>query len=130
MLSRADFIFTIGYDGPHAVVDSQAKRRCGALSARELAERGLYRAAYASVVYDRWAEARRADGTDGAAAGGAAEKDGGGAGRGPRESGWEADLAALVEIYNRNSGSRLTVDSPLDRLFGVFPIEVKRAVIL
>ncbi|MDR0668476.1 MAG: hypothetical protein LBF95_00195 [Treponema sp.] len=103
MLSREDFIFTIGYDGPHAVVDSQAKRRYGSLSTRELAERGLYRAAYASVVY-----ARRA----------AAQED------------WEAGLAAFVEIYNRNSGSALTADSPLDRLFGVFPVEVKRAIVL
>jgi hypothetical protein len=106
MLNREDFIFTIGYDGPHAVVDSQAKRRYGALSTRELAERGLYRAAYASVVYTR-----------------AAEQEG-------RPGGWESDLAALVEVYNRNSGSRLTVDSPLDRLFGVFPVEVKRAIVL
>jgi hypothetical protein len=35
-----------------------------------------------------------------------------------------------VEVYNRISGSNLNADSPLDRLFGVFPVEVKRAVIL
>jgi hypothetical protein len=123
MLSRENFVFTIGYDGLHAVVDSQAKRRYGSLSTRELAEKGLYRAAYASAVYARWASVQRAD------TGGAAEKGGPrtpGAGR----DGGESDLAALVEIYNRNSGSRLTVDSPLDRLFGVFPVEVKRAIVL
>jgi hypothetical protein len=102
MLSREDFIFTIGYDGPHAVVDSQARRRYGSLSTRELAERGLYRAAFASVVYARRADAGPAD----------------------------PDLAALLEIYNRVSGSHLTADSPLDRLFGVFPVEVKRAIVL
>jgi hypothetical protein len=110
MLNREDFVFTIGYDGPHAVVDSQAKRRYGSLPTRELAERGLYRAAYASVVYAR----REAEG----AAPGAGQDD------------WESDLAALVEVYNRHSGSRLTVDSPLDRLFGVFPVDVKRAIVL
>jgi hypothetical protein len=107
MLSREDFIFTIGYDGPHAVVDSQAKRRYGSLSTRELAEKGLFRAAYASVVYARTVP----------------KPEGG-------QGGWESDLAALVEAYNSVSGSRLTADSPLDRLFGVFPVEVKRAIVL
>jgi hypothetical protein len=99
MLNREDFIFTIGYDGPQAVVDSQAKRRYGALSTRELAEKGLFRAAYASAIY----------------------------GKAP---GPNADLDAVVEIYNRVSGSQLTAASSLDRLFGVFPVEVKRAIVL
>jgi len=30
-LSRGDFVFTIGYDGPVAVVDGQAKRHYGSL---------------------------------------------------------------------------------------------------
>jgi len=51
MLSREEFIFTIGYDGPAAVVDSQAKRRYGSLSTRELAEKGLFRAAYSSAIW-------------------------------------------------------------------------------
>ena len=51
MLSREDFIFTIGYDGPAAVVDRQAKRKYGKLSTLELAEKGLFRAAYSSAVY-------------------------------------------------------------------------------
>jgi len=51
MLSREDFIFTIGYDGPAAVVDGQAKRRYGSLSTRELAEKGLFRAAYSSAIW-------------------------------------------------------------------------------
>ncbi|MDR1277366.1 MAG: hypothetical protein LBK02_01300 [Treponema sp.] len=96
MLPRADFIFTIGYDGPSAVVDNQAKKRYGALSTRELAERGLFRAAYSSAVYS---------------------KD-------PRE------LETVVEIYNKTAGASLTVNSPLERLFGVFPVEVKRAIVL
>ena len=94
MLPRGDFVFTIGYDGPAAVVDSQAKRRYGAFSTKELAEKGLFRAAYSSAIY----------------------------------SGDPAELAAMVEIYNRTAGAALTVNSPLDRLFGVFPVDVKRAV--
>jgi hypothetical protein len=107
ILSREDFIFTIGYDGPNAVVDSQAKKTYSGLSTRELAAKGLFRAAYASVVYAR-----------------ALEQEKGGPG------GWESDLDALVEAYNSVSGSHLTADSALDRLFGVFPVEVKRAVVL
>jgi hypothetical protein len=103
MLSREDFIFTIGYDGPHAVVDGQAKKRCGGLSTAELAARGLYRAAYASAVYARTS---------------------------PENGDRESDLRALVEAYNRVSGAGLDASSPLDRLFGVFPVEVKRAIVL
>ncbi|MDR1286892.1 MAG: hypothetical protein LBK08_04710 [Treponema sp.] len=96
MLSRADFIFTIGYDGPAAVVDSQAKRRYGSLSTRELAEKGLFRAAYCSAVWS---------------------KDPG-------------EMETLVELYNKAAGTSLGVSSALDRLFGVFPVEVKRALVI
>jgi hypothetical protein len=96
MLPRGDFVFTIGYDGPAAVVDSQAKRRYSSLSTRDLAEKGLFRAAYSSAVYS---------------------KD-------------PAELAAVVEIYNRIAGASLTVHSPLDRLFGVFLVDVKRSITL
>ncbi|MDR1104919.1 MAG: hypothetical protein LBL44_01055 [Treponema sp.] len=96
MLSRADFIFTIGYDGPAAVVDSQAKRRYGSLSTRELAEKGLFRAAYCSAVWS---------------------KD-------PKE------METLVELYNKAAGTSLGASSALDRLFGVFPVEVKRALVI
>jgi hypothetical protein len=53
MLSREDFTFTIGYDGASAIVDGRARKQYGKLSAMELAEEGLYRAAFASVFYDR-----------------------------------------------------------------------------
>jgi hypothetical protein len=107
MLNREDFIFTIGYDGPNAVVDSQARKNYGGLSTRELAARGLFRAAYASVVH------ARASGKPEAG-----------------EGGWKTDLEELVGAYNSVSGSRLTADSALDRLFGVFPVDVKRAIVL
>jgi hypothetical protein len=96
MLSREEFIFTIGYDGPAAVVDNQAKKRYGVLSTRELAEKGLFRAAYSSAIWS---------------------KD-------------PAELETLVEIYNRVTGASLRPDSALDRLFGVFPVEVKRSIAL
>jgi hypothetical protein len=53
MLSRSDFIFTIGYDGPAAVVDGQAKKRYSSLSTKELAEKGLFRAAYSSAIWSK-----------------------------------------------------------------------------
>jgi hypothetical protein len=96
MLSREDFVFTIGYDGPAAVVDGQAKRRNGSLSTRELAEKGLFRAAYSSAVYSKAPE----------------------------------DLETVLEFYNKAAGTSYTSSSSLDRLFGVFPVEVKRAIIL
>jgi hypothetical protein len=101
MLSREDFVFTIGYDGPSAVVDGQAKRRFGSLSTRDLAEKGLFRAAYSSAVYS---------------------KD-------------PAEIDAVMEIYNgtiaasQNGASPGAASSP-DRLFGVFPVEVKRVIVL
>jgi hypothetical protein len=51
VLSREDFIFTIGYDGPVAVVDKQAKKKFGKLSTKELAEKGLFRPAYSAALY-------------------------------------------------------------------------------
>jgi len=53
MLSREEFVFTIGYDGPAAVVDGQAKRQYSSLSTEELAEKGLFRAAYSSAIWSK-----------------------------------------------------------------------------
>jgi hypothetical protein len=96
MLSREDFIFTIGYDGPAAVVDGQAKAKYGNLSTRELAEKGLFRAAYSSAVYS---------------------KDPG-------------ELQKVMEIYNKAAGGSAAVSSSPERLFGVFPVDVKRCLTL
>ena len=52
MISRKDFVFTIGYDGGTAVVDSSLKRRFGSLSTGELAEKGLYKQALCSAVFE------------------------------------------------------------------------------
>jgi hypothetical protein len=96
MLSREDFMFTIGYDGPIAVVDGQAKKKYGKFSTAELANTGLFRAAYCSAL----------------------------------RSGSPADLDAVITSYNAASGSTLTRESPLGRLFGVYPIDAIRSKIL
>jgi hypothetical protein len=51
MISREDFVFTIGFDGELAVVDGKAKKEFGKLSTMQLAEKGLYRAAFSSALY-------------------------------------------------------------------------------
>jgi hypothetical protein len=96
MLSREDFIFTIGYDGPVAVVDSQARRRYGSLSTAELANRGLFRAAWSSALY----------------------------------SGNNAEKDLVLDLYNKTAGTSYRAEDPPDRLFGVSPVDVKRAIVL
>ncbi|MBU0928386.1 MAG: hypothetical protein KKA67_11585 [Spirochaetes bacterium] len=56
MISREEFIFTIGYDGGTAIVDGKAKAKYGKLGTVELAEAGLFRAAFASAVFSGSAE--------------------------------------------------------------------------
>jgi len=95
MLSREDFIFTIGYDGPAAIVDGQAKRLYSKLSTAELAEKGLYRAACSSAIWSKE----------------------------PKE------LEIAAQIYEKASGVAVPA-AALQRLFGVFPIDVNRAIVL
>jgi len=96
MIPRTDFVFTIGYDGPVAVVDGQAKKRYGSLSTSDLAKKGLFRAAYSSAVF---------------------AKD-------------NKELALVIEEYNKAAGTSYKPEDSLERLFGVFPVDVKRAVVL
>ena len=106
MLSREDFIFTIGYDGPAAVVDNQAKKKYGKLSTRELADKGLFRAAYSSAVYSR----------------------------DPGEIKLVAEtyrlLGKIPQGESSGTGAPGNELSSLDRLFGVFLVDVKRSVSL
>jgi hypothetical protein len=60
MISREDFVFTIGYDGAVAVVDGKAKKEYGKLQTMALAEAGLYRSAFASALYSGDAAQMRA----------------------------------------------------------------------
>ncbi len=50
-MTREEFTFTIGFQGDTAIVDKRAKRLYGRLSTMELAEKGLYRAAFCSAVF-------------------------------------------------------------------------------
>ncbi len=50
MVSREDFLFTIGYDGESAVVDGKARAAHGRSGTMDLARKGLYRAAYSSAL--------------------------------------------------------------------------------
>ena len=50
-MKRSEFVFTIGFQGDAAVVDRRAQREYGTLSTMELAELGLYRAAFCSALY-------------------------------------------------------------------------------
>jgi hypothetical protein len=51
MISREDFIFTIGYDGGTAIVDGKSKRKYSRLSTEELARKGLFKPALCSALY-------------------------------------------------------------------------------
>jgi len=95
MKSREDFIFTIGYDGPAAVIDGQARKNYSKLTTKELAEKGLFRAAYASAVFS---------------------KD-------------QKEIDLVLDVYNKTTGSEVPAGS-LQRLFGVFPVEVSRSIVL
>jgi len=100
VLSREDFVFTIGYDGPAAVVDNHARRKYGRLSTRELAEKGLFRAAYSSAVYS---------------------KD-------PQEQRFVAE--AYYKLTGRTAEVSDAEVAALGRLFGVFLVDVKRSIVI
>lgn len=50
-MDRADYLFTIGYDGDTAIVSGQAKRKYGKLSTADLLDIGLMKAAFCSADY-------------------------------------------------------------------------------
>ena len=51
VIGREDFIFTIGYDGDSAVVDSNAKKKYGKMTTDQLIDAGLFKPALCSAVY-------------------------------------------------------------------------------
>jgi hypothetical protein len=57
VIGRKDFVFTIGYDGSTAVVDGNLKRRFGSLDTAQLAEKGLFKQALCSAVFEGREEA-------------------------------------------------------------------------
>ena len=104
MLTREDFAFTIGYDGERAVIDGKARTQYGRLGTMELAEKGLYRAAFASAL---WALSQE----------GAKEKA-------------EVEMKAFIDLFNRVAGSSYTRADELQRLFGVALESVSRTLVL
>jgi hypothetical protein len=59
MISRGDFIFTIGYHGETAIVDGRSKNKYAKLSTEELAQKGLFKPALCSGLYEEDEEALR-----------------------------------------------------------------------
>jgi len=53
MLKKEDFVFCVGYQGDTALVDSRAKKKYGKLTTVQLLEKGLYKAAFSSAVYEQ-----------------------------------------------------------------------------
>jgi len=51
-VKREDFVFAIGFDGNKAIVDKRSRSRYSKLDTRGLADKGLFRAAYRSAVFD------------------------------------------------------------------------------
>ena len=51
-MKKIDFMFAIGYQGVSAIVDKHAKNQYGKLSGRELSEKGLFKTAFCSALYD------------------------------------------------------------------------------
>jgi hypothetical protein len=51
-MTRDEFVFTIGFQGESAIVDGRARKENKGLSTKELAEKGLFRAAFCSAVYN------------------------------------------------------------------------------
>jgi hypothetical protein len=49
-MKRDDFIFTIGYQGSVAIIDGKIRKGCVNASYKDLAEKGLYKAAYCAVL--------------------------------------------------------------------------------
>lgn len=56
-MKRSDFVFSIGYQGDSAIVDSRAAKKNAGKSSRELAQEGLFRAAFCGALYDGDSEA-------------------------------------------------------------------------
>ncbi len=50
-MKREDFVFSLGYQGESAIVDGQAKNQYKNLSTAELADLGLFRAAFNSALF-------------------------------------------------------------------------------
>jgi hypothetical protein len=50
MLNKEDFMFTVGFQGNSAIVDSRQKRKYARLTVPELLEKGLFKPAICSAI--------------------------------------------------------------------------------
>ncbi len=112
MLSREDFAFTIGYDGERAVIDGKARSQYGSLGTTELAEKGLYRAAFASDLWAMNQEGTRDKATD------------------KSKVDAQAEMEALIAHFNKVAGTSYSRPEDLQRLFGVALETVTRTLVL
>jgi hypothetical protein len=98
LINRADFIFTIGYEGNTAVVDGALKKRYGSLSTEQLASKGMFKQAVCAAVYEQLL----------------AEKNGTG-----KEMQKSGGLQQVLEMYNRVAERQIGTVEELKRIFGV-----------
>jgi hypothetical protein len=96
VIGRADFVFTIGYEGNTAVVDGGLKQKYGRYDTEALAKEGLFKQALCSAIYEL---SRKASGED---AGGSLER--------------------VLEIFNAQAEQKLGSVEELKRIFGVFEV--------
>lgn len=53
VMTREEYIFTIGFDGDGAVVDKNSSKQFGKLSTAELFDKGFIKAAICSAIYSK-----------------------------------------------------------------------------
>jgi len=99
LISRRDYIFTIGYEGNAAVVDGALKKRYGSLSTEQLAEQQLFKQAVCSAVYERTSGSSQNSGNEG-----------------------DKALERVLEIYNSKNERKIGSVEELQRLFGVYEV--------
>lgn len=104
MISRADFVFTIGYEGDVAVVDGALKKRYGSLSTEQLVQQGLFKQALCSAIYEAQGPGSAAPGPTGELAE------------------VPAPLQRVLEAYNQKADRKVGTLEQLKRLFGVFEV--------
>ena len=51
-MTKEDFVFSIGFQGESAIVDGKARKENKKLTTAQLTEKGLFRAAFCSALYD------------------------------------------------------------------------------
>jgi hypothetical protein len=96
VIGRADFVFTIGYEGNTAVVDGSLKKKYGRWDTERLAEEGMFKQALCSAIHEL---SRKSAGADG--------------GR---------SLERVLEIFNAQAEQKLGSVEELKRVFGVFEV--------